>query len=626
MLDARVYRAAFLPALVALFVAAFALADRPPAASTRLGAQAFDSDRAFGGGAQGARPPRNSLRELAETFPSRRPGSAGDVGLADRVEQVLGQYGFQVSRKVVDGASTVDGRADLETVVGVRPGLSSRRVVVLAHRDALRAPGLAEVSGTAALLELARIFRSREAAGVVRGGERPRAVGRDLRKTLVLVSTSGATGGAAGARSWARAPGGPVDAVLVLGDLASEQVRKPWVVPWATAGQPAPLGLRRTVEAAVREEVGSDPGGVRAAGQWARRAVALTPSEQGPVTAAGLPAVLLSVSGERGPEPGAEVSAERLDEFGRAALRALSAVDARTAQPTTTEGVVTMDNVVPGWVARLLVAAALLPALLAAVDGFARARRRRQPVGSWALWLGLLTLPVLVAWGWARLLGIVGALPAPAAPVLPGALPLERGGLVALVSAGLAAVLAWLVVRPVRERLARAGTRARRGGTPGGLAAGGAGAALGLTLCGMAALVWVANPYAAALLAPAAHLSLFAAAPGGRARGWRVALALALGVLPFGLVALYYALALGIGPLGLAWTAFLAVVGGHAGLAPALVVAVLVAWGLALVAIVREGGSDEEPGPASERPIRTRGPLTYAGPGSLGGTESALHR
>jgi hypothetical protein len=30
VLDVRVYRAAFLPALVALFVAAFSLADRPP--------------------------------------------------------------------------------------------------------------------------------------------------------------------------------------------------------------------------------------------------------------------------------------------------------------------------------------------------------------------------------------------------------------------------------------------------------------------------------------------------------------------------------------------------------------------------------------------------------------------
>ena len=72
-------------------------------------------------------------------------------------------------------------------MVGIRPGLSSRRIVVLAHRDARGAPGLAELSGTAALLELARVFKARE-----------------LRKTLVLVSTSGATTGFAGARAWAQ--------------------------------------------------------------------------------------------------------------------------------------------------------------------------------------------------------------------------------------------------------------------------------------------------------------------------------------------------------------------------------------------------------------------------------------
>ena len=73
---------------------------------------------------------------------------------------------------------------DLTTVVATRPGQSERRIVLLAHRDG---PGLANLSGTAALLELARVLKSRE-----------------LRKTLVLVSTSGSTTGFAGARAWAQ--------------------------------------------------------------------------------------------------------------------------------------------------------------------------------------------------------------------------------------------------------------------------------------------------------------------------------------------------------------------------------------------------------------------------------------
>ena len=149
-------------------------------------------------------------------------------------------------------------------MIGVRPGLSSRRIVVLSHRDAFASPGLAELSGTAALLELARVFRA-----------------RDLRKTLVLVSTSGATDGFTGrARGPTRASDGAVDAVIVLGDMASARASKPWVVPWSlghelgAAGAPA-HGRERPAREAGR------PGGSRATAQWVRRALPFTVSEQG---------------------------------------------------------------------------------------------------------------------------------------------------------------------------------------------------------------------------------------------------------------------------------------------------------------------------------------------------------
>ena len=194
MLDLRVYRAAFLPALVAVFVAAFSLADRPAPVTTDLSADTFDTSSAFG---DEARPQRNSLNELARSFPDRRPGAPDDAALADRIAATFGledrrtrRTAFQVTR-----TSAEYDDVDLETVVGVRPGLSSRRIVVLANRDARGNPGRAELSATAALLELARLFRQ-----------------RDLRKTLVLVSTSGATTGFAGARAWAReTAGAPVD-------------------------------------------------------------------------------------------------------------------------------------------------------------------------------------------------------------------------------------------------------------------------------------------------------------------------------------------------------------------------------------------------------------------------------
>ena len=199
---------------------------------------------------------------------------------------------------------------------------------MLAHRDALDSPGLAELSGTAALLELARIFRTQVPSEEVepRAPGRPQLVGRDLAKTLVLVSTSGGSGGAAGARAWARAQdAGKIDAVLVLGDLASAEWHKPWVVPWSNGRAQPPLGWLRTVEAAARQEVGEDPGGSRATAQWARRALPMTVGEQGEVNRAGLPGVLLQISGERGPADGARVSRERFTTLGRAALRAVIA-------------------------------------------------------------------------------------------------------------------------------------------------------------------------------------------------------------------------------------------------------------------------------------------------------------
>src|SRR3954462_11858066 len=148
VLDSRLYRAAFLPVLIAVFVCAFSLTDRPPPATTPLAADAFDTSRAFGSPRQ---PPRDSLLELGHTFPRRRPGSPGDDALATRVQRSLSRTGFETSR-AVDSARTVDGPRDLVTISAVRPGLSSRRIVVLANRDALDSPGLAPPPGPASPL------------------------------------------------------------------------------------------------------------------------------------------------------------------------------------------------------------------------------------------------------------------------------------------------------------------------------------------------------------------------------------------------------------------------------------------------------------------------------------------
>jgi hypothetical protein len=397
------------------------------------------------------------------------------------------------------------------------------------------------------------------------------------------------------------------------------------VVPWSNGRAQPPLGWQRTVEAAVRAEVGAHPGGARAPGQWARRALPLTVSEQGEPNRAGLAAVLLQASGERGPAAGAPVSPDRLDAFGRSALRAVSALDragrgdasgeTAPAFAGETSGIVTLRNVLPGWSVRLLVLCFLAPALLAALDAVFRARRRALPTAPWIVWIAAGALPFLGGWAWLRVLGLTGALPAPPAPVLPSALALDAGQAAALATAALGVGLGVLAARV-----------AIRGSAPGRAspAAGAAGAVAGACTGAVALAVWLANPYAAALLVPAAHLWLLAAMPGSRLRGAAAWAALAAGLLAPALVFVYEMAALGVGPPGLARTWLIAAAGGH--VSPwSAAVAGLVCACLAVAARAVHA-RPRVALPAAPAQPRTRGPGTYYGPGSLGGTESALRR
>jgi hypothetical protein len=606
MLDFRIYRAAFLPALLVGVICAFSLSDRPRVSTATLAPGAFDTLRSFG---RGEPPPRNSLRELALSFPNRRAGSAGDQALAERIATFLdGELGFAVERQRREG---------LETVVATRTGLSGRRIVVVAHRDAAEPGSIAELSGTAALLELARVFR------IACDDELERQCGRELARTLVLISTSGGSSGAGGVRNWLRRQGeAPVDAVLVLGDVASTETRRPWVTAWSNGEQQPPLGLRRTVEAALRRETGTDPGGPRASAQWIRRAFPLSPGEQAELAAAGLPAVGISASGERGPSPRAQVDERRMEDFGRATLRAITAVDQvpppgeEGADPIAEgSGIVTLKRVLPGWAVSLLVFALMLPALLVAVDGVARVRRRRHQVMPWLAWVAAASLPFALAWLWTRLLGIT-VLDVPPVPINVAADPLGGRGWAGLVTSLVVLALGWLVLRPLLLR--RVHGRADDG-------ADAAGAAVGLVLAGLGLLAWLANPFAAALLLPAVHLGLLVAAPEPRLRGWRAVAAVAFALVPLVLAGVYYMSALGLSPFDLAWVVLAATAGGHVSVWTALVVAG-VAGCLACALALAARRPAARPGPGGPQDIVTRGPRSYAGPGSLGGTESALRR
>jgi hypothetical protein len=329
----------------------------------------------------------------------------------------------------------------------------------------------------------------------------------------------------------------------------------------------------------------------------------------------GLPAVLLTVAGERGPGASQAVSQDRLQEMGRTALRTITALDGRADPiPAPRAEVFFSRKLVPGWASRLVVGALILPALIAAVDGFARVRRRREPVARWLAWTLAGALPFVLAWLFALFLELTGLLPvAPAAPLPAGAIPLDGAGIASMVAVALVVIVGWLALRPLAVRVAHA--RAAPDSP-------GASAAVLLTLAVLSVVVWAVNPYAAALLLPGLHLALLLLAPELHLRRGLQVLALVLALAPFALIAVYYAAEFGLSGDEVPWAALLLVVGGGVGVPGVL------AWCLGLgllgdvLAILYARGRRA---PKDDAP-RTRGPARYAGPGSLGGTESALRR
>jgi hypothetical protein len=154
-----------------------------------------------------------------------------------------------------------------------------------------------------------------------------------------------------------------------------------------------------------------------------------------------------------------------------------------------------------------------------------------------------------------------------------------------------------------------------------------AGVAALLVLVALGLLAWVLNPFSVLLLVPASHLWLIVASPELRPRR-RLALALvAAGLLPLAGLTAFYAHDLGLGPGRLVWSGVLLLAGGHIGIAGSFVwsVALGCAAAMAIVALHAPATFAE---PDVDEPVEfaIRGPLGYAGPGSLGGTESALRR
>jgi MFS family permease len=596
VIEPRIYRAAFVPALLAVVILMFSLEDRPPPLQQGLAADVlFDGRQAL-----------TTQRELVERHPDRRAGTAGDDAAAGTIGTLLAEQGFRTDIK----RFSADGKR-LANVVARRSGSSRRQVVIIAPRDADFVPDAGgSAADTAALVEIARVLK-----------------GRVTRKTLVLASVDGSTLGSLGTqRLLSELDAGFVDAVIVISNLAAEV--KPstrLLVATSNDSKRGGIGLRRSAERALRDEMGTAGEDDGAFGQLSRIAFPIGIGDQGVLLENGLDAIRLSGTGEL-PAPPSQRSQEDIDpnsygESGRAVLRLVSSLDGGSA-PEHGPGsyVIWVGKVLPGWALSLFALTLIFPALVASVDAFARARRRHEPVGRWWRWVVAGALPIAAALALAELLVLVGAAPDfPEAPLPPQREPLDGGDAVVLGALVATVALTWLFVRPWLIR------RAGRLPDP---SAPGAGCAAALVLSALMVAVWLVNPYAALMLVPVLHVWLLVCLAGDQARGPGALAAVLIALAPLAFVAIYYMGRLDIGPLDSLWYLFLLVTGHHVGLVSALLGCALLGVFASVLAILRARRRIErEPEPVveEERPS-VFGPGGYAGPGSLGGTESALPR
>jgi hypothetical protein len=592
MLDPRIYRAGLVVVLLAVIVLAFSLQDQQGGLGTTLAPDAFNGQNAV-----------TTMNSISASYPERRPGSFSDDALASHVVAAFQSNKLIVSTSTFT-ARTVDGNRTLETVTGTFPGIlgGSGNVVVVAARDALSSPAAAQASSTATLIELSRAL-----------------AGETHHRTIELVSISGSAGGA-GAMQLARTLPGPVDAVIVLGDLAGTPTRQPIVASWSTSQLVAPPMLRNTIAGALSAQAGLGSSTSGLGSEFAHLAFPLAIGDQGPLGAHGYPAVMLSMSGELGPSATEPVDAARLTAVGRGVLQTISALDAGPTISSPSTYLLFSGKVVPKWAVSLFVLALMVPVMMATIDGLARARRRGDSISRWVIWVLAAALPfalaVLAVLG-ARLVGLFSV--APPGPVMAGAVPLHGAGVAVLIVCGLVFVASFAGLRPLIARAA-----VRRGSTRAGAPpAAGAGAAVLLVLCLVTLALWVSNPFAAALLVPALHLWMWIVDPDLRPRAAVVVAALVVGLAPLALVLAYYAGWLGLSPVEIMWNGSLLLAGGYVGLVTAILWSVVLGCVASVIAIAVRQLRAERP---EQAPITVRGPATYAGPGSLGGTESALRR
>jgi Peptidase family M28 len=550
VVDFRIYRAGFFPALVAIVALLFALQAPPeplPETPTPVEFQQLAAAK--------------RAHQILATAPARPPGSPGDARIADMVE---GQFKHVTAGQVTEQRFTgsFDGDdVDLRNVILTLPGQTTRSVVVMASRDSASGPGAASsAAATATLLELVNELRLTRHT-----------------KTLVFVSTDAGSDGAIGAKQFAAAypQRAQVDGVVVISQPGSATPTEPSLVDGSDGPQSANAQLASTGRVALTDQTTKVPTGETIFGELARLALPSGLGEQAPLIAGGIPAIALSSAGERplrvSQDQPDDLSANTLGAFGRSTLQLIGTLDGAPAPPQRgPDAYLHMaGNLVPGWTLSLLAVTLMVPSALACVDAVARARRARQrlaPALAWSLSRGLPLIGALIV---LYLMAVVGIVARPDFPFDPNSFGVGAGQVIAMIFLAAVALGGYYVLRGWR--------------VPAGMPASVAVPALGAASLLGTLIAWLANPYLGLLAVPIAHVWLLEARR-ARPLPWPlVAVGAAIALLPltFAFAHLVARLDLGAGAL---WLLLLMIDDGQIGFWTMLALCVLLGSLIGIVA------------------------------------------
>jgi len=486
--SARIYRGAWALIALPLLITAFTVGRPDPLPPTPL-PPSFDAGVAS-----------RVAQDLATNDPDRSPGGGDHDKAAALVANLLRQYNLNVREDWFSADIPGRGHQRLVNVIAqpAQPTAgqstrSPRAIVVVADRDNIGvSPGLVDNgSGTGALIELARDLST-----------------LSLAHTIVFVSTDGGAFGGLGTAQLARDPEFRANTLAVVNLDSISTTGAPRLILAGDGGRSPASVLAATADASVLEQAGSRAKTANGLYQLLDLAFPFSLYSQAPLLGAGVSALTLTSTGDRPISPASDGGLQlrasqiaRLGMIGRAAQALILSLDGAGEVASGTSAYIYLGGrIVRGFALQLLLFFALVPALVATVDLWARLRRRglglapalrsyRSRLGVW-VWGG----------GLAALFTVAGAFPSGGnRPVAPDTVTAQQWPLAALAGLVVLTGAGWLLAR---VRLVPRVETERSDELAGHLIAM-------IALCCVAVAVCVINPFALVFVLPSLHVWLW---------------------------------------------------------------------------------------------------------------------